>query len=74
MNLTISGFCASASQAMQRLQHWPSVILLRHRFCVLFLREIHGPGDKESGTMLKCQRQMFYYIRIFFIVYVFRER
>jgi len=31
---------------MRRLQHRPLVILLRHSFCVLPLREIHGPGDK----------------------------
>lgn len=67
-------FVCLSFPGMRRLQNWPLVILLRNRFCVLFLREIHGPGDKENGTRLNCQRQIFTLLGFFFIVSIFRER
>lgn len=41
-------------------------VLLRHRFCVPLFQESRGRSDRESGTKLNSQRQIFTLLEFFF--------
>lgn len=43
-------------------------VMLRHRFCVPFLLKTHGRGDRETGTMLNSQRQVYALLELFFLI------